>query len=161
MSALRAEHHIWCRERLAVTVTCCWCEWLDTAWPVLYEEAAFVVLAPGAERCTRDSLTLVPKTHTPVLAELSPDQMADVLAGLSKLARAVRQTCAVDDVGIETHPNRQVEGGHVHFHPVLNDSHHAILSETGQEREMDEKDFLAIGECMAESRAGYVVGGAT
>jgi diadenosine tetraphosphate (Ap4A) HIT family hydrolase len=103
----------------------------------------------------------VPKAHVPVLAELSPDQMGDVLAGLSTLARAVREICGFDEVGIETHPNRQVDGGHLHFHPVLDERHRAILAETGQERETDEKVLLAIAEFMAGSGAGYVLGEAT
>ncbi len=109
-----------------------------------------MVLAPGAEGCTGDGLTLVPKTHAPVLTDLSPDAMAAVLAGISRLSLAVRQTCGLDDVEIQAHPaDASGPDAHVHFHPVLHDNLHAILGGDRGEREMGEKDVLAIAEAMA------------
>jgi len=133
-------------------VTCCWCEWLETTWPVVFEDAAFVVLAPGAERCTRNSLTLVPRAHAPLLTELSAADMADVLAGLSKLSLAVRRTCGLHDVEIQTHP-ADVSGreGHVHFHPVLSGRLRSDLIGDIGEREVDEKMILAIADSMAHA----------
>jgi len=142
----------WLVERLAVTVTCCWCEWLETTWPVVFEDAAFVVLAPGAERCTRNSLTLVPRAHAPLLTELSAHDMADVLAGLSRLSLAVRRACGLHRVEIQTHPaDVSGRGGHVHFHPVLTGRlHDDVMGESG-EREVDEKIVLAIADSMAHA----------
>ena len=109
-----------------------------------------MVLAPGAEGCTRDSLTLVPKAHAQALTDLSPDVMAAVLAGLSRLSLAVRQTCGLDDVEIQAHPtDASGRDAHVHFHPVLHDNLRAILGGGRGEREMGEKDVLAIAEAMA------------
>jgi diadenosine tetraphosphate (Ap4A) HIT family hydrolase len=133
-------------------VTCRWCKWLDTAWPVLYEDETFVVLAPGAEHCTRNRLTLLPRVHVPVLTELPQAAMGDVLAGLSRLSLAVRTTCGVDDVAIQSHPaDASHPDGHVHFHPVLHEKLRAIFGHDRGEHAMGEKDVLAIAEWMAHA----------
>ncbi len=117
-------------------MTCRWCEWLETARPVLYEERSFAVLVPDADHCA-GSLTLVPKNHVPVLTELEPEIMADVLAGLSTLMLAVRQTYGLNDVEIRTHhsevPGR---GGHVHFHPILTNTSLTVAAKHDAEREV-------------------------
>ena len=145
-------------ERLAARVTCSWCEWLETGWPVLHEDEAFVVLAPGVGSCSRTGLTLLPKAHVPVLAELSPSATAAVLAGLSRLTRAVRQTCGLDDLVIHTHPADDPDlVGHLHFHPVLHDNLYAIHGDDRAEHELEEHDVRAIGEAMAHDRAGLAL----
>jgi diadenosine tetraphosphate (Ap4A) HIT family hydrolase len=149
---------VWLYDGLAPRVTCSWCEWLGTGWPVLYEDETFVVLAPGVGRCTRNGLTLVPKAHVPVLAELSPDAMAAVLAGLSRLSLAVRQTCGLADIEIRTHPAAdEHRDEHLHFHPVLHDNLYAIRGDNRAERRMSDKDVLAIAEVMAHARGGFAL----
>lgn len=119
---------------------------------MVYEDAAFVVLAPGAERCTRNSLTLVPRAHARLLTELPARDMADVLAGLSKLSFAVRRSCGLHDVKIETHPaDVSGRGGHVHFHPVLSGSRRSDLAGDMGEQELDDKMVLAIADSMAHA----------
>ena len=136
-------------------MTCCWCEWLETGWPVLHEDDAFVVLAPGVGSCSRTGLTLLPRAHVPVLSELAPDAMASVLAGLSRLSRAVRQTCGLDDLAIHTHPADGPDlEGHLHFHPVLHDNLYAIHGDHRGEHEMGERDVRAIGEALAHAPVG-------
>jgi len=136
-------------------VICRWCEWLETAGPVLHEDETFVVLAPGAERCSRHRLTLLPKAHGAVLTELSPDAMVAVLAGLSRLSLAIRQTCGLDDIAIQPHHADPWDGEeHVHFHPFLHDNLRAILGDDPGEREITEKEVLAIAEAMEHSRGG-------
>jgi diadenosine tetraphosphate (Ap4A) HIT family hydrolase len=94
------------------TVTCVWCQQPESIGSVLYEEESFVLLEPGAASCAPDSLTLVPRAHVAVLTELSPDDMAGVLAGLSRLARDVPP---MEQFTVVTHT--ELDGGHVHFHP--------------------------------------------
>jgi len=140
------------------TVTCRWCKWLETAWPVLHEDETFVVLGPGAERCSRNRLTLFPKTHAPVLTELSPDAMVAVLAGLSRLSLAIRQTSGLDHIAIQTHPADPWDGEeHMHFHPFIHDNLRTILGDDPGEREMTEEDLLAIAEAMVHSRGGLAL----
>jgi diadenosine tetraphosphate (Ap4A) HIT family hydrolase len=135
-------------------VICCWCEWLETTWPIVYEEDAFVVLGPGSERCRRNNLTLVPKTHASLLTDLPPRAMADVLAGLSKLSLAVRTTCGWDEVEITTHPaDISGQGGHVHFHPVLTGHPQAVPAGSPGEQEVGERVVLAIADAIAHPRA--------
>jgi diadenosine tetraphosphate (Ap4A) HIT family hydrolase len=143
---------------VAARVTCSWCEWLETGWPVLHEDETFVVLAPGVGSCSRTSLTLLPKTHVPVLAELSPDAMAAVLAGLSRLSRAVRRTSGLDDLTIKTHPaDGPDRHGHLHFHAVLHDNLYAIHGDDRAEYEMGEREVRAISEAMAHARVGHAL----
>lgn len=129
-----------------------------TTGTVVYEEAAYVVLAPGAARCARNTLTLLPKTHVAVLSELSPDAMASVLAGLTRLTVAVKEACASDEVAIRTHPkNEPGRHGHVHFHPVPKNSRQAVVGEQAG-REMTESTLLSIAEAMSHTPGGLVRG---
>jgi diadenosine tetraphosphate (Ap4A) HIT family hydrolase len=149
---------VWLYEGLAPRVTCSWCEWLGTNWPVLHEDETFVVLAPGVGGCARNGLTLLPKAHVPVLTELTPHAMTAVLAGLSRLSLAVRQTCGLDDLEIRTHPAVDERGdGHMHFHPVLHDNLYAIRGDGRGERALGEDDVLAIADAMAHARGGFAL----
>ena len=133
---------------------CCWCEWLEATLPIVYEEEAFVVLGPGSERCRRNNLTLVPKTHASLLTDLPARAMADVLAGLSKLSLAVRTTCGLDDVEITTHPaDISGQGGHVHFHPVLTAYPQTVSNGNQREQEVGEEVVLAIADAISHPRA--------
>ena len=67
------------------------------------DEPDFVVLAPDP-RQSRPHLTLVPKTHVSVLTDLSPDEMAAVLAGLSRTVLSLKQTYKVQDVQVRARP---------------------------------------------------------
>jgi len=100
-------------------VICRWCDLLEGARPVVYEEKAYVLLAPGAGRCARNNLTLIPRSHVAVITELPAEEMTAVLAGLSKLSSLLRQAYGVDRVDIWAHPkNASRRAGHLHFHPV-------------------------------------------
>lgn len=67
-------------------------------------------------------LTLVPRKHVRTLTELPAQEMADVLAGLSRAAAAVRKLSGVGQVEIRTDlDGLEVGREHVHFHvePVV------------------------------------------
>jgi diadenosine tetraphosphate (Ap4A) HIT family hydrolase len=98
---------------LRPTATCDWCQEPESIGSVLYQEDSFVLYAPGAAPCAPESPTLVPREHVANLAELSPDAMAAVLAGLSMLAREVNSN---EQFTVVTHAD--LDGGHVHFHPT-------------------------------------------
>jgi diadenosine tetraphosphate (Ap4A) HIT family hydrolase len=90
---------------------------IDASDHVLYEDVAYVVVGPGASRCARGHFTLVPRTHVSVLAELDAGEMAAVLAGLSKLSKAVKEVCGVADVDLWAHPLHAAGSRtHLHFH---------------------------------------------
>lgn len=99
---------------------CRWCEWLEESGDGVGEEAAFVIGIPDADHGVRDGVTLLPKRHVATLAELRPEAMADVLAGLSKLSTTVRQASGRDAVEIRAH---RCDGGldHVHFDVMVPD----------------------------------------
>jgi diadenosine tetraphosphate (Ap4A) HIT family hydrolase len=98
---------------LRPTAICDWCQEPESIGAILYEEDGFVLYAPGAAPCAPESLTLVPREHVANLTDLSPDDMAAVLAGLSRLAR---EADANEQFTIVTHAD--LDGGHVHFHPT-------------------------------------------
>jgi diadenosine tetraphosphate (Ap4A) HIT family hydrolase len=140
------------------TVKCRWCRWLETTSPVLHEDETFLVLAPGAERCARNRLTLLPKTHVSALTDLSPDAMVAVLAGLSKLSMVVRETCGLDDVDIHAHPaDASRHHGHLHFHPAPADNPRALFGDARGEAEMGERDLVVIADALAHARGGLTL----
>ena len=96
-------------------MSCFWCQQPESIGSVLFEEDSFVVFAPGAASCAPKSLTLVPRIHVAVLTELPAHGMADVLAGLSKLASTATR---VEQFKVVTHVEPTC--GHVHFHPMTN-----------------------------------------
>ena len=62
-------------------------------------------------------MTLVPRSHADVLADLGPREGAAVLAGLSRVSLALRKEEARDELSVRAHP--VVDGGrpgHLHFH---------------------------------------------
>ena len=50
-----------------------------------------------------------------MLTDLTPDDMASVLAGLAKLVRGIKRAHDVQDVEIRIHPRVPSHRGHVHF----------------------------------------------
>jgi diadenosine tetraphosphate (Ap4A) HIT family hydrolase len=98
---------------LRPTTTCDWCQQPESIGSVLYEEDGFVVYAPGVASCAPESLTLVPREHVTVLADLSDEDMAGVLAWLSRIARDVDPE---EQFTVVTHAD--LDGGHVHCHPT-------------------------------------------
>jgi diadenosine tetraphosphate (Ap4A) HIT family hydrolase len=76
----------------------------------------FVVLAPPAGSDGHE-LTLVPTLHVPTLADMSNEDMASFLAGLSKLIRWLKETKGADVVEIRVgRPCGLREPGEQHFH---------------------------------------------
>jgi diadenosine tetraphosphate (Ap4A) HIT family hydrolase len=76
-----------------------------------------VVLAPGASPCGAQHLTLVPKSHADVLAQLGPRHGAAVLAGLSRVSLALRKSAGMEEVSVAAHPTLPAScGEHLHFH---------------------------------------------
>jgi diadenosine tetraphosphate (Ap4A) HIT family hydrolase len=99
-------------------VNCPWCDLLQTQ-DFLYQEESFVLLSPGAARCARNQLTLLPRTHVSVLTEMPAREMTAVLAGLSRLSAVLRRVCGVDTVELWSHPKYPSRrAGHLHFHPA-------------------------------------------
>jgi len=97
---------------------CKWCDLLE-AGSFLSEEPAFVVLAPGASKCSGGHLTLVPRAHESLLTRLEPEEMASVLAGLSSLVLSLKRTHHVRDVEVRVHPRIPSEHHpHLHFHLI-------------------------------------------
>lgn len=95
---------------------CHWCGVLAERPPILFEEPMFVVLAPGAGS-DRHQLTLVPTLHVATLADMSSEDMASFLAGLSKLIRWLKETKAAEVVEILVGaPPDPRERGEQHFH---------------------------------------------
>jgi len=98
---------------------CSWCELLlEATTPVLYEEAAFVVVAPRPDLREREYLTVVPRAHVARIGELEPEEMASVLAGLSRLVLGMKRTYHVDEVEVRPHPKPPSGHGHLHFHLI-------------------------------------------
>jgi len=87
------------------------------------EEPAFVVLAPGASKCADGELTLLPRAHVSVLTELGSEDMASVLAGLSKLVRNLKQAEKMKDIEVSAHPAvvASERHNHLHFHLIPRD----------------------------------------
>lgn len=95
-------------------MNCRWCGWLEGSRDGVGEEAAFVIGTPDDESGVGNGITLLPKTHVATLAELRPEAMADVLAGLSTLTTRVRQASGRDEIEIRAHRD-DGGAGHVHF----------------------------------------------
>jgi diadenosine tetraphosphate (Ap4A) HIT family hydrolase len=94
--------------------TCRWCRLLDSDEQLLCDEPVFVLVGP-AGRSRSGHLTLMPKAHVSTVTELSPPDMAAVLAGLTRASDLVRATGAAD-VQIRPHPSGGRRGrGHLHF----------------------------------------------
>lgn len=66
----------------------------------------FLVLAPRAG--SGHQLRLVPTLHVAALTDMSEDEMASFLAGLSKLIRWLKKTRATEVVEIRAGPRRGV-----------------------------------------------------
>jgi diadenosine tetraphosphate (Ap4A) HIT family hydrolase len=111
------------------TSGCRWCQLVKTDEHSLYEEPAFVVLERGVHR-TVGYLTLVPRDHVNILADLSTEDMAAVLAGLSHASGLLRREVAASSVEIRAHPHGgRPRHGHLHFHLVPEGSALRPLSE--------------------------------
>jgi diadenosine tetraphosphate (Ap4A) HIT family hydrolase len=82
---------------------------------VIFEDPSFVVVARNATDNSRGHLTLLPRAHVSTLTELTPDDMASVLAGLAKLVLSIKWTQEAQDVEIRTHPRVRSHRAHVHF----------------------------------------------
>lgn len=115
---------------------CPWCDLASAHGPALSQadEPVFVVWGgpagypgDGDDSITVGlvglrGLTLVPRKHVRTLTELPAEEMADVLAGLSRATAAVRELSGVGQVEIRTDlDGLEVEREHVHFHvePVV------------------------------------------
>lgn len=99
-------------------MSCRWCEIATASAAMLIEDPAFVIVGPGAVRGALGTYTLLPRAHVSVLSQLSGEDMAAVLAGLSRLSRYVKQESGATDVEIRAYPRHASSRVHLHFHTV-------------------------------------------
>ena len=85
---------------------------------MLVEDPAFVIVGPGTVRGGLGTYTLLPTAHVSVLTELCAEDVAAVLAGLSKLSRYVKQQSGATDVEIRAYPRHASSRVHLHFYSV-------------------------------------------
>jgi diadenosine tetraphosphate (Ap4A) HIT family hydrolase len=97
------------------TRPCRWCDLFDSPGHFVSEAPAYVVLAPGSSKCAAGHLTLLPRAHVALLTDLEPEDLASVLAGLSRLVRSLKEAYKVTEVEIRAHP-RSPSGHHAHAH---------------------------------------------
>lgn len=98
--------------------TCPWCRLMRDGDRVVYEEQAFVLLE-GSSKTRRGSVTLVTKAHVNLLTELAPQEMAAVLAALTRASERMRRTSGAAGVKIRPGPSSWLTGpGHLHFELV-------------------------------------------
>ena len=96
---------------------CRWCQVLGSQPSVAFADPMFVVLAPRGSRGRRRQLTLVPTMHVPTLADMSAEDMASFLAGVSKLIRWLKEANAVETVEVRAPRGRGVGAAREqHFH---------------------------------------------
>jgi diadenosine tetraphosphate (Ap4A) HIT family hydrolase len=92
---------------------CRWCRLVETGENVVHDDPAFLVVEPTPGR-RKGRATLVTKAHVSVATDLSPSDMAAVLAGLAALSDRIR--CGSSDVQIIARPSSTRQGrGHLHF----------------------------------------------
>jgi len=101
---------------------CRWCEMVEAGASVLVADPAFVIVDPEGIGCAHGNLTLVPRAHVSVLSELGSEEMAAVLAGLSRLLTAIKRASQVTSVEVQAHPEHATEPTHLHFHVVAQGS---------------------------------------
>lgn len=96
---------------------CHWCRVLGAQPPVVFADPMFVVLQPRGACGRAHQLTLVPTVHVRALTDMSAEDMASFLAGVSKLIRWLKETNDVETVEIRADPGPGVEAsGQQHFH---------------------------------------------
>jgi diadenosine tetraphosphate (Ap4A) HIT family hydrolase len=98
--------------------SCRWCEIIEGRGTALVTDPAFVIVDPGQIGCADGNLTLVPRAHVSVLSELGSEDMAAVLAGLSRLLTAIKRASGATRVEVQAHPEHSSDPTHLHFHVV-------------------------------------------
>lgn len=99
------------------TEECHWCQVLGAHPSVIFTDPMFVVLAPRRRSGRRPQFTLVPTVHVPTLADLSAEDMASFLAGVSKLIRWLKESDAVETVDVRAARRRSAGAPEEqHFH---------------------------------------------
>ena len=97
------------------TERCNWCDHLQRDTNAILRDPAFVVLAPDEEG-GRYYLTVMTTSHVSVLTDLTDEDMAGVLAGLSRVVHTIKRVFQVEDVQIRARPRPfSPSGGHLHF----------------------------------------------
>lgn len=97
------------------TEKCNWCDLLHTTPAVVLQAPTFRVLGPDEDRGRRH-LTVVTSSHVSVLTELPEEEMAAVLAGLSRVVHSIKRAYQLEEVQILADSLPLSESGrHLHF----------------------------------------------
>ncbi len=102
-------------EELITGMACRCCRPIGSAGRTICDETSFVVVETSPGRGAH-SLILVPRAHVNVVTELTPPEMAAVLAGLTRASEFMRRTSGAAGVQVHAHSGSGQPGrGHLYF----------------------------------------------
>lgn len=84
--------------------TCPWCN-VSAELPIVYRDESFLVV--GSEQGVEmpHSFDVIPTVHAGSMSELPEQELSNMLAGLARLVRWLKETYDVGDVELGAHPS--------------------------------------------------------